>query len=503
VKKYKFVILGAGTAGIISATYIKKYWGDQVDVTLVYDHKNPGIGVGESLTPIIREYLRYVGIEEQELIKNVNATVKMAMKFKNWMNDGKYFYHTFFPYGLKSAVDDRQESQLMGIYSMCEVGNNVPIKYYLDSNRVPTVVSDTILNGGNTLHERGYTFHIDATVLSKYIENKFKDQIDIIDAVVVDVIKEDGNIVELVTKDQQRITGDFFVDATGFKSELMKHMETTWIDKSDWLPINSFIPNPVNFDFDEIPPYTTSEGTDNGWILQVPLQNRWGSGYLFCDKFTSEQEALDKFSQWSLKTYNKDLPTDKVMHFTSGYWKDQWVGNCIAVGLCSGFAEPLEATNIHHTVLQIMKFVHVHTLESHDYDKAWYNKYMEDFYENIYLYIRFCYNTGRTDSEFWRYLTNNTPDIVRAISEKVEKDPFSTINQLNGLMFLLPNFLSISTGHGKLDRKHAKEMIARRGLTELAETRWQLEQGAFTDIESRIDKTSVSHLQHLNQIKNK
>ena len=96
MNKYKFIVVGGGTAGIISATFLKTYWNDLVDITVIYDHKNPGIGVGESVTPNFAAFNNLIGVKTAELVQNVNATIKTGLKFKNWLNDNKYFYHGFF-----------------------------------------------------------------------------------------------------------------------------------------------------------------------------------------------------------------------------------------------------------------------------------------------------------------------------------------------------------------------------------------------------------------------
>ena len=451
MKKYKFVVVGGGTAGIMAATYIKTYWGDNIEVTLIYDHKNPGIGVGESLTPIFNNYLNYVGIKKEEIIKNVNATVKLGLKFKNWLNDGSYFYHNF------ANTPSRHETEITAynIANQQYDNDTCHSPYYMENNLLSSVGS--------------YSFHIDATLFSKFVENKFKDKLEIIDDVITEVVKNGDDIIQLITKSGKKITGDFFIDSSGFQSVLMKHMNSEWIDKTDWLPIDRFIPNPVEWDFKEQPCYTTSEASKNGWILQVPLQNRWGSGYLFSSQFTTDEEAFEDFSKWTKNTYGQKLTNNsRVLSFKSGYWKKQWVGNCIAVGLSSGFAEPLEATNIHHVVYQLELFTAINSLQPCEYDRIIYNKSMENFYENAYLYLRFCYTTGRTDSKFWQYITNNTPDIVKQLEKKVKLDYLKPVN-IPMEIFGHTNFSCITHGLKKNDPEKIKEILIQRNLYNFAE----------------------------------
>ena len=476
----KIVIVGGGTAGIITATYIKQYWKNAVNVSLIYDHSKPGIGVGESLTPSIYKYLDFVDISREELVKNVNATVKLGLKFKNWCNDGKSYYHNFSQYqdnayNLVAAYDIAH-----GQYD-CDTAYD---SFYMENCLIP---QDP---------QAGQALHIDAVLFSKYVESKWRDKINIIDDVVLDVITAGDNIESLVLKNNGITSADFYIDATGFASMLMKKLPNTWIDKSDWLPIDSCIPNPVETNFTQQPPYTTSEASDDGWILQVPLSNRWGSGYLYSSEFTSDETAFDKFSQWSKQTYGKDLVnTSKVLKFKSGYWEKQWVGNCIVVGLSSGFSEPLEATNIHHTIEQVDQFIHLNSLEYCNFDRHNYNKFMSEFYENVYLYLRFCYTTNRTDSDFWKYMTNNTPDIVKDLDEKVKID-FLTFHDSLGLIFSFGNFTRVSAGLKKCNPEKIKQVLNNRGLLERAR-----EASRQNRVKKAVDhKHTLSHRQYIDYV---
>jgi tryptophan halogenase len=343
------------------------------------------------------------------------------------------------------------------------------------------------------------SLHIDAVLFSKYIEQKFKNQLTIIDDEIVSVQVVNNHISELVLKTKGTVKADFYIDATGFNSMLMKSLNNTWIDKTDWMPIDSCIPNPVETQFTKQPCCTTSEASPDGWILQVPLSNRWGAGYLYSSQFTKDEQAFDKFSTFVKQTYNKELAnTSKVLKFKSGYWKNQWVGNCIVVGLASGFSEPLEATNIHHTVEQVDQFVHVCSLQYCNYDITNYNKFMEDFYENVYLYLRFCYTTGRTDSEFWKYMTYNVPPSVRDLEEKIKFD-FINVYDLYGPIFSFGNFTRVAIGQNKCDNNSIKQILTQRGLLDRAKMHSdRLNAKKLHDIKNVID-----HRSYINLVKEK
>jgi tryptophan halogenase len=484
---YHYVVVGGGSAGMICATYLKAYWRNNAKVSIIYDHKNPGIGVGESLTPIFYNYLNYVGITRNELVQNVNATVKLGLKFKNWMNDDKYFFHNFF-----CKPEANLTYPLEYIHEIVTDQYNLGNAYgphMLENCRIPSNVQAT------------QSLHIDATLFSKYVEDKFKNLINIIDGVITHVNVDEAGINNLVLEDGRTISGDFYIDASGFQAILMKRLENEWIDMSEWLPVNRCIPNPLPWVFDKQPPYTTSEATEDGWILQVPLSNRWGTGYLYSSDFLSDERAFEKFEKFLNKNYNSTLNnTSKVLKFKSGYWKNQWVKNCICVGLSSGFAEPLEATNIHHTVDQITTFVNHHnatTLISPLSIKN-YNKIMSGFYYSVYLYLRFCYDTKRTDSEFWRYLTNTTPDDVVSVNELLQNGLINHYN-LPGRIFYYANFLMVGYGQGKINKKSWKTEVNKRNINHLCEISWR----ELINYKLEDEKQSVDHLQYIKSIRNR
>lgn len=448
MKKYEFVIVGGGTAGMITAAVFSKMWGDLVKVTLIYDHKNPGIGVGESLTPNIYDFLEYMGISRDDMVKNVNATVKLGLKFKNWLNDGNYFYHNFAQRSLKDY-----KTVPGGIISIVAAHDIVNNQYDND-----LTYSSNFMENCRIPRETGVSqsLHIDATLFSKYIENIIKNKITIIDGVVKEVDNTGEYINSVVLDDGTVIKGDFFVDATGFKKLLFKKITNDWIDKTDWLPLDRCIPNPIPWEFKTQPPYTTSEATDQGWILQVPLSNRWGTGYLYSSKFLKDETAFENFERFLNKNYGENTLNNKtkVLSFESGYWRKQWVGNCIAVGLSSGFAEPLEATNIQHVIVQISYFAETFNFKIFAYDIDRYNRKMDSFYESIYLYLRFCYTTNRRDSAFWEYMTNNVPKEVKDLEEKVRFDILTNMQEFAQIVpFSYENFIRVANGLNKIDVK--------------------------------------------------
>ena len=481
---YKFVVVGGGTAGAIVSTWLKAFWGDAVEVVVIYNHAEPNIGIGESLTPMMITYLDRVGIDPDDLIRHCNSTIKLGLKFKNWTGDGSYFYHPFY------CIEDKQLGR-GGFEAAYDLVNNQfdnDLTYsnkILDENRVPL-----------DIHNHSFTLHIDGVLTSKYILDRYKDKLTIIDDIIVDITKDQSGHIQQAIGNKGEYDGDFFIDATGFKKLLFKKLDNNkWLDTSDWLPLNRCIPNPIFREHKTIPVTTTSEATDNGWILQVPLRNRIGAGYLFSTEFTSDQEALDKFDIFLQENYDTNLSSDKIIPFESGYWHDQWVGNCMCVGLSSGFTEPLEATNVHHVIAQMQDFTNRFNFEIYQFDVDQYNISMRDFYDRVYLFLRYCYDSGRTDSDFWKYMTYERPAKIKNISDKLSKD-FGNHSSMHYSVFNHDNFLKVTNGHGKCDLENYAKILNDKSVMETAKHN----SDRIRQIKDDVYRTSISHKDFIAEI---
>jgi hypothetical protein len=330
--------------------------------------------------------------------------------------------------------------------------------FYYDNN---------LIFGADNLSYR-HAMHIDATLVGRYIESKFKDKINIVDGIVQQVNVENREITNLTLTSGSVVTSDLFIDASGLEYALIKHLNPEWIDVTSQLPTNRTIPNPLFKDYDYIPPYTTAEATKNGWILDVPLSNRRGTGYVYSSEFTSDEEAKIDFNKWLLKTHGTELASDRVIKFNNGYWKEQWIGNCIAIGLASGFVEPLEATSLHNAYNQLEIITTLHSLTKCQFNIDNYNTLSNKIYENSFEYIRFFYHTGRTDSEFWKYLTNNTPAWLQNLDNKLKNSFLGPQDFPKSGAFDALSYISISYGHGRFTKEGVEKYLNSKHLMQHA-----------------------------------
>ena len=489
----KLLVIGGGTSGTMAASYFKSYWGDKAEVTMVYDHKHPGIGVGESLTPVFDAYLKAVGISTLDLIKDCNATIKLGLKFKNWVKEGHEWYHSF---PINEAIQSLDS--VMFNYNAVEAydilndrcdGQYTYGKFWFQNNAIPSA------NNNSYRH----ALHVDATLFSKYVEQKFKGKINVIDGVVSKVNVEDNKITSIELSSGQVLTADAYIDASGYERILIKNFDAGWVDMSADLPTNKTIPNPLFKDFDEIPPYTTATASKNGWILDVPLSNRRGTGYVYSSKFTTDEEARTDFNKWLIDTHGVELQSNRIISFTSGYYKNQWSGNCLAIGLASGFIEPLEATSLHQLIIQIDNFTRLFQGTHLEFDRKNYNTIMSDVYDNAFRYIRFFYHTKRSDSDFWKYMTETTPDWLKEIEEKFNYGLLTSKDIPNDrYMFESTSFNCIGYGHGMITNKSAlKKFLEHHYLQDAA----QNYSNQVISIKQAQERQAINHKQWINFVK--
>lgn len=429
----KFVILGSGTSGLIAACMIKRYWGNKVQVSLYYDGNKKNIGVGESTTPAIHLFLNSMGISTEDLIRDINATVKLGINFKNWIKNTEYF-HGF------------QEVEFWGESEHSSAAYSIPNGCYnggLLYNEATTTLPQENFQYSHALH-------IDTQEFSEYIFSKLKDEINFIDDTAEKINVKDNQIESIEFKTSGTIEADFYIDCSGFNSLLIKELNSKWNDIRDYLPIDRAIPQQIPYDFEEIPSYTVAEATDNGWIWQIPIGKRYGTGYLYSSKFTTDEEAKEKYNTWLLERFGVELSTDKIIQYKPGYYDEAWIGNCLAVGLSSGFVEPLESTGIHIIINQIYDFISLNSnLRFLEYNRKKFNEINLNSYKVIVDFICLHYNTNRTDSEFWKYMTKNKTEWVKDFIEKCEYEFVDTSNLASNSsksVWPLDSFIQVSHG---------------------------------------------------------
>ncbi len=337
----KIIVVGSGTAGLVTGLIIKSYFKDY-SVINISSSKRGIIGVGEGSTEHWRIFQDIIGIHPHDMIKNVDITHKYGIRYENWTNHTPDYFHSVGGTGVHFG-------SFWAGYATALENNRLLTNTYSWRG----IVEDKIIDLGEKTHYGSNQYHFDTFKLNEYLIKLSKEKgIIFIDDDVIDVfVSENGYIESVLTKENnQNISADFFVDATGFHRQVLsKIADQTFIPYRKYLPCDKAIAFPTEADpSGRIRPYTRARALKNGWMWEIPTLSRRGNGYVFSSDFCSTEQAIKEASE----IHEFEVTPAKVIDFTSGYFKETWKNNCIAVGLAAGFVEPLEATSISTTIQQ-------------------------------------------------------------------------------------------------------------------------------------------------------
>ena len=491
----KICIVGAGTAGTIAASIIKKKYGNKVHVTVVYDPNVPVIGVGESTTPLMFACCNYLGISFEDLIKNTDSTIKLGIKFTNWNGDNKYYFHPFN--AVQVGINTPHEFNLVSAYG---IANGVD----RGAETFPDEVMEKMLVPSNAkdMYAVGSAVHINANTFSTYLKRRFEHEIEYIEDAIVDVKTNQGHI-QAVVGEKQTYTADVFIDCTGLKRQLMNAIgNPTWQDMTEYLYMDAAVVCEVPHEGIDIPNYTEAIATPDGWMWKIPLTYRYGTGYLFSQKFTNEQDAIARFKKHLKEAHDFDAPDNlRVIKFKTGFYRNQWFGNCVSIGLASGFIEPLEAQAIHMIITQSFKFADLYALEPSQWSQDVYNHQMFKMYEKTYDFIRLHYHTKRNDSALWQHIQQTVPNWLKNFINKTQNgfinanDIFYDQDRVQGTnIFHMENWTRVIHGLGWFTKEGAQKYLQAHNLEKVAED-------AFIQNNMAVRKIVLNYIKHENLIK--
>jgi tryptophan halogenase len=441
----KVVILGGGTAGWMTAAAFAKLLPKNIQVTLIESEQIGTVGVGEATIPHLRYFNQRLGIDEQEFMKATNATFKLGIEFSNWGQQNDSYIHPFGDYGHSINGIGFHHIWL----SQFKAGKAKP----LDDYSLPVAAclagkfSYPIADSNHVGSTFSYAYHIDATAYAKFLRT-YSEKRGIVrkEGKIVDVVMRasDGTISELICDDGERVEGDLFIDCSGFRGLLIEQvLKAGYEDWSQWLPCNRAIAVACSGDNSPLP-YTKAIARDAGWQWRIPLQHRLGNGYVFCDSFVQTDQALDTLLD---NLTGKPLSEPNHLSFSAGQRKQAWKANCVAIGLSSGFLEPLESTSIYLIQANIMKllelFPHKTQMQVH---RDEFNRSFNNEMTRIRDFLVLHYSaTHREDTEFWHYCKNmSLPD---SLQERVTlfKETGHIMPYNHGL-FLSPSWVAVLMG---------------------------------------------------------
>ncbi|MFF7476850.1 FAD-dependent oxidoreductase [Streptomyces sp. NPDC008092] len=427
------VILGGGTAGWMTAAYLSKALQGSVKITVVEAPSIPRIGVGEATVPNLhRTFFQYLGIAEEEWMRECNASFKMAVRFVNWRTGGKsqtaprglpdgrddHFYH---PFGLLPDCDQVPLSHYW-FKDKYEGATTEPFDYacfreppIMDARQAPLRLDGTPVTR--------YAWHFDAHLVADFLR-RFATQKQgvrhIRDEMTGAERDERGHVSALHLKSGSALRADFFVDCSGFRGLLINEiMQEPFIDMSDHLLCDSAVATAVPHDDAEhgVEPYTSAIAMSAGWTWKIPMLGRFGTGYVYSSRFASRDEATQEFCDlWGLDLERNDF---NHVRFRVGRNRRTWTGNVVSIGLSSCFLEPLESTGIYFITAAIYQ------LAKHFPDRTFNQSLIDRFNHEInvmfddtrdFIQAHFYY-APRVDTPFWR--ANKELHLAEGIQEKV------------------------------------------------------------------------------------
>lgn len=415
----RIAIVGGGTAGWMTAAALSKVLGpDYADITLIESDEIGTVGVGEATIPQLRTFNTMLGLNEDEFIRRTQGTFKLGIQFRDWGRIGDRYFHPFGPFG----VDMEGVSFHAFWLRLNQLGDPTPISDY--SLQAKAAEGDKFMRpidaGRSPLSKIAYAFHFDAGLYAAYLrEYCEKRGVTRLEGRIVDVgLRPKDGFVERVTLDDGRVVeADLFIDCSGFRGLLIEGaLKTGYEDWSHWLPCDRAVAVPCERVADPVP-YTRSTARAGGWQWRIPLQHRTGNGYVFSSRFIDEADATaDLLGQLD----GRPLADPRTLRFTTGRRRKAWNKNVVALGLASGFIEPLESTSIHMVqsgIANLLAMFPTKEFEQAETDR--YNRVIAYEAERIRDFIVLHYNaTQRTDSALWDYV--RTMPVPDSLAEKYE-----------------------------------------------------------------------------------
>ena len=400
----RILIVGGGTAGWMAAGAISRFIsGGGYSIELIESDEIGTVGVGEATIPHIVDFNRSLGIDEVEFIRATQATFKLAIEFKDWTRLGHTYMHPFGQYGIPMQGIHFYHFWLRHKARGGSMSNDL-----FSSNTTAARAgrfAPTPPNDASPLPPLMYAYHFDASLYARYLRQMSEaNGVKRHEGKVVDVKLrgEDGFIESVKLADGRVIEADLFIDCSGFRGLLIEQaLHAGYEDWSQWLPCDRALAVPCDR-VAETTPFTRSTAREAGWQWRIPLQHRTGNGYVYCSQFLGDDEASSLLLS---RLDGAPRATPRPLRFVTGRRKEIWKKNCVALGLASGFLEPLESTSIHLIQAVVARLLFV--FPGNHFDQPTIDKFnqqsrieLEEIRDFLVLHYK---ATERNDTPFWRH----------------------------------------------------------------------------------------------------
>ena len=361
MKIKKIVIVGGGSAGWMSASYLCKTFPNK-EIIVIESEEIATVGVGESTLQDITKFRDYLGIDDKDLVQATNASYKMSIKFTDFYEKDYGSFHYPFRFPELANTNKGLEDWLVikAFYPETPTEDFVrsffPHSYLFENNKFS---ENEYGEFGNYNKQTDVAYHFDASLFGKYLKDSYciPRGVQHLKSKVTDIVVSENGIDFLVLENKDQVFADLFIDCTGFQSLLLGGALKEEFDSyEDVLPNNRAVATRIPYvdKEKELQPFTNCTAIENGWCWNIPLWSRLGSGYVYSDKYVSPEKALDEFKEY-LMSKKMVIPRTKEqinnlefkdIKMRVGIHKRTWVKNVVALGLSAGFIEPLESNGL-------------------------------------------------------------------------------------------------------------------------------------------------------------
>ena len=447
----RIVIVGGGTAGWFSAVTLNKFFPHK-NITCIESKDVPRVGVGESTLEHFTYWLHAVDVDKDELFKHADASYKLSLGFQDFYKLDSGTYH--YPFGRAHIPESLYGKDGLDVWQYKKwLRPETPVQDFCNTfwSQMALVNANKYQPGESKIFnnfngDRDVAFHFDAIKFANFLRDNVAVPrgVNYIPATVVKVNVNDDGIENVVLDDGTIVEGDLYIDCTGWKSMLMNALDAEFVDFGHIIPNNRAWATKIPYTDKrvEMQGFTQATALGNGWAWNIPCYSRIGTGYVYSDKYTTPEAALQEFKDY-LRSDKMAYPSElravddfeyKDIHMRIGIQKEPWKKNCVSIGLASGFIEPLESTGLfttHHFLLNLAEVLH----PDHGYNRLdvnHYNLMCRSSFDGLCKFVSAHYAySRRDDTQYWRDVRNRNyngylmPDGIESIQLKYSEDYYN------------------------------------------------------------------------------
>ncbi len=448
------VIVGGGSAGWMTAAALSNVLAGKCRITLIESEAIGIVGVGEATIPSIRLLNQTMGLDERDFLRETQGTFKLGIHFVDWGSLGNRYFH---PFGFLGNQFDEIAIHQHWLKNRTEPGIGTLDDYSLAwlaaregrfslPSPNPKLLSSTY----------NYAFHFDASLYARHLRTLSTQRgVRRVEGTIIEVHRhsDTGFVAGLSLESGQRIDGDLFIDCSGFRSLLLgQTLGVDYVSWQQWLPCDRAVAMPCALDGPP-QPFTRSTAREAGWQWTIPLRHRVGNGYVFSSSFLDPVRAGDALQA---KLPGQALGDPRMIEFKAGRRRNAWEKNVIALGLASGFLEPLESTSLHlvhsgiTTLLTFFPDRYCHEAVRNEYNRRFAIE-MERIRDFLILHYKL---TTRDDTELWRYCSAmQVPDSLQARLDLFRHGAHLQIDNYD--LFGVESWLAVHLGQGNIPESHS------------------------------------------------